>query len=139
MLSSLAQPRSFLITMVLGMAFLSSCSFIREKRAQFSSPSPAVGESCYMQASYYGAAFHGHPTANGEIFNRHGWTAAHRTLPFGSILRVTYPKTGRTVTVRINDRGPYIRGRDLDLAEGAAARLGMRHVGVANVRVRRIG
>jgi rare lipoprotein A len=92
-----------------------------------------------MRASYYGAAFQGHPTANGEIFNRHAWTAAHRTLPFGSILRVTYPITGRTVTVRINDRGPFIRGRDLDLAEGAAARLGMRHAGVAKVRVRRIG
>lgn len=91
-----------------------------------------------MKASYYGAGFHGRLTANGERFNRHEFTAAHRTLPFGSLLRVTYPRSGHSVIVRVNDRGPYIRGRDLDLSEGAATRLGMRGVGIARVRVRRI-
>lgn len=92
-----------------------------------------------MKASYYGDGFHGRRTANGERFNRHELTAAHRTLPFGALLRITYPRSGHSVIVRVNDRGPYVNGRDLDLSEGAATRLGIREVGVARVRVRRIG
>lgn len=91
-----------------------------------------------MKASFYGSGFHGRRTANGERFNRHELTAAHRTLPFGSLLRVTYPRSGQSVIVRVNDRGPYIDGRDIDLSEGAARRLGMRGAGVARIRVRRI-
>ncbi len=68
---------------------------------------------------------HGRRTANGEAFNPNGMTAAHRTLPFGTRVRVVNEKTGRSVVVRINDRGPFIAGRIIDLARGAARQLGM--------------
>ena len=76
-------------------------------------------------ASWYGANHQGHPTANGEKFDRQKLTAAHRSLPFGTIVRVTNLINGKQVLVRINDRGPYHRGRALDLSEAAARRLGM--------------
>ncbi|PZN08037.1 MAG: hypothetical protein DIU76_03480 [Bacillota bacterium] len=84
-------------------------------------------------ASWYGPGFYGRPTASGEIFTGRELTAAHRTLPFGTVLLVRYPETGRSVQVRINDRGPYVEGRDLDLSEAAAEALGMIAVGVAPV------
>ena len=76
-------------------------------------------------ASYYGKRFHGRRTANGERFDMHGYTAAHRTLPFGSKVIVTNPATGRSVTVRINDRGPFTRGRTIDLSRRAAEDIGL--------------
>src|SRR3954451_13555805 len=72
-------------------------------------------------ASWYGPGFHGKKTANGERFNTHALTAAHKTLPFGTQLRVTNDRTGKSVVVRINDRGPYAHGRVLDLSKAAAA------------------
>ena len=87
------------------------------------------------EASYYGAAFAGRPTANGEQFNPAEMTAAHRTLPFGSKLRVTNTKNGRSVIVRVNDRGPYAHNRVIDLSEGAAERIGMVQSGTANVKL----
>lgn len=76
-------------------------------------------------ASYYGRRFHGRLTANGERFNMRALTAAHRTLPFGSIVRVTNPRNGQSVTVRINDRGPFSRGRTIDLSRAAAEQIGL--------------
>jgi rare lipoprotein A len=81
-------------------------------------------------ASYYR---HGKLTANGERFNPRGLTAAHRTLPFGTLVRVMNVRTGKAVVVRINDRGPFIRGRIIDLALGAAERVGLTRSGVARV------
>ncbi len=86
-------------------------------------------------ASYYGRRFHGRLTANGERFNMNAMTAAHKTLPFGTRVRVTNPRNGRSVTVRINDRGPFIRGREIDLSRGAAERIGMIASGHARVRL----
>ncbi len=86
-------------------------------------------------ASYYGRRFHGRLTANGERFNMQAMTAAHKTLPFGSRVRVTNPSNGRSVTVRINDRGPFIPGRVLDLSRGAAERIGMIRSGHARVQM----
>ena len=86
-----------------------------------------------MLASWYGPYFHGRLTANGETYNMHGITAAHKTLPFGTKLLVCYQ--GCT-TVRINDRGPYIGERELDLSYGAAKAIGMIDVGVANISVK---
>ena len=86
-------------------------------------------------ASWYGPGFHGRKTANGERFDRNEMTAAHKTLPFGTLVRVIDSKTGSSVLVRINDRGPYIRGRLLDLSEGAAQRLGIRGRGTGDVRL----
>lgn len=86
-------------------------------------------------ASWYGGKFHGRRTANAEIFNKYAMTAAHKTLPMGTILRVESLKTGREVTVRINDRGPFIRGRIIDLSYKAARRLGIIRSGIEKVRI----
>ncbi len=86
-------------------------------------------------ASYYGRRFHGRLTANGERFDMRAMTAAHKTLPFGSFVRVTNPRNGRSVTVRINDRGPFIAGRTIDLSRGAAERIGMIASGHARVQM----
>ncbi len=86
-------------------------------------------------ASYYGRRFHGRLTANGERFNMRAMTAAHKTLPFGSRIKVTNPSNGRSVTVRINDRGPFIPGRVLDLSRGAAEKIGMIRSGHARVQM----
>ena len=84
-------------------------------------------------ASYYGRKFHGRRTASGEIFDMGAMTAAHRTLPFGSLVRVTNPANGRSVTVRINDRGPFSRGRVIDVSRAAAEELGLITRGHATV------
>lgn len=96
-----------------------------------------VQHTAVFTASYYGLndGFDGKKAANGEIFNKDALTAAHKTLPFGTILKVTYPKTGKSVTVRINDRGPYIPGRDLDLSYGAAKKIGLIEHGIGQVKV----
>lgn len=86
-------------------------------------------------ASYYGKRFHGRLTANGERFNMHAMTAAHRYYPLGSRIRVTNLDNQRSIEVRINDRGPYIKGRILDLSRGAAQRLGFVHQGLTRVRI----
>lgn len=77
-------------------------------------------------ATWYGNELRGNRTANGEIFNPDGMTAAHRTLPFGTCLLVGNPKTGKSVKVRVNDRGPFTKGLSLDLSAGAARAIGMR-------------
>ncbi|WP_425273960.1 septal ring lytic transglycosylase RlpA family protein [Paraburkholderia lacunae] len=87
------------------------------------------------RASWYGRGFHGRRTANGERYDMHALTAAHRTLPLGSYVRVTNPATSRSVVVRINDRGPYARGRVIDLSMAAASMLDMRHAGTARVKI----
>jgi rare lipoprotein A len=84
-------------------------------------------------ASYYGKEFHGRKTASGEIFDMHKLTAAHKTLPFGTRVRVTNLENGRSVTVRINDRGPFKKGRIIDLSFEAARQIGM--AGTAKVRL----
>lgn len=76
-------------------------------------------------ASYYGPGFHGRRTASGERFNANAMTAAHRTLPFGTRVKVTNHKSGRSIVVRINDRGPFGHGRIIDLSAGSARAIGM--------------
>jgi rare lipoprotein A len=92
-------------------------------------------EGLVIKASYY---YQGTRTASGERFNPNGYTAASRTLPFGTMLRLTNPRTGRSVVVRVNDRGPFVRGRSLDVARGAAAALGMIAQGTANLVMARL-
>jgi rare lipoprotein A len=75
-------------------------------------------------ASWYGPGFHGRRTASGEVFDQEGLTAAHRTFPFGTRLKVTNPKTTRSVCVVVNDRGPFVAGREIDLSKGAAFAIG---------------
>jgi rare lipoprotein A len=87
------------------------------------------------EASWYGPGFHGRRTASGERFNQNNLTAAHRKLPLGSRATVINLNNGKTVEVEINDRGPYVRGRIIDLSKAAAERLGMRDAGTTLVRL----
>jgi hypothetical protein len=87
------------------------------------------------RVSWYGPGFHGRPTANGEIFDAGDLTMAHRSLALGSIVRVTNLENGRTVVVRVNDRGPYVRGRVADLSHAAARKLGFVDDGVVKARI----
>jgi len=107
----------------------------------------AAGSGCSMRplkfwkqsekgiASWYGNEYHGRTTASGERFDENQLTAAHRTLPFGSVVRVKNLKNGQTVKVRINDRGPFVRGRIIDVSKRAAHELGMLRDGVVPCRV----
>ena len=91
-----------------------------------------------MKASWYGPRFHGRLTANGEIYDQMALTAAHKSLRFGTLLKITNTRNGKSVVVRINDRGPYIAGRQLDLSKGAAIELGLLEKGVSKVKVEEI-
>lgn len=86
-------------------------------------------------SSYYGPKFHGKLTANGEIFDMYGITAAHKEIPFNTIVRVTNENNGKTQIIRINDRGPYVDGRILDCSFGAAKKLGFVNEGTAPVKI----
>ena len=100
----------------------------------------AQAETVFQQgkASYYGKAHHGKKTASGKRFNMHAMTAAHRSLPFGTQLKVTSKDTGKSVIVTINDRGPYVGGRILDLSQEAARQLGMIKQGVGVVTLEKM-
>jgi rare lipoprotein A len=92
-----------------------------------------------MRASWYGKEQQNHLTSDGRRFDMYAFTAAHRTLPLGTILLVGNPQNGKQVRVTVTDRGPYIRGRDLDLSYAAARDLGLLRVGVASLTVTQVG
>ena len=92
-----------------------------------------IGKVLKGQASYYGPGFDGKKTASGEIFNQNDMTCAHKSLPFGTKLRVVRDDTGASVEVRVNDRGPYVRDRIIDLSAAAGKKLGLDKVGHAKV------
>ena len=145
---ALAMARDFALVVVAG-ALFAGCSGIE---AQATAPNwaaptalPATTPnkessppSRIVLASWYGPGFAGSRTASGEVYDPSGLTAASRELPLGSHAQVTNLHNGRTVNVRINDCGPYVRGRGLDLSRGAARELGMTRAGVVSVRVTRI-
>jgi rare lipoprotein A len=91
-----------------------------------------------VNASWYGSEFAGRRTANGERFDPNQMTAASKTLPLGSVVRVTNPHNGKSVDVRINDRGPYVGGRSIDLSRGAARKIGMARSGLARVKIKKL-
>lgn len=91
-----------------------------------------------MKASWYGPGFHGRQTANGERYDQMAYTVAHKSMKFGTLLKITNLKNGRSLVVRVNDRGPYIEGRELDLSKAAAHELGLIKKGVARVKVEKI-
>lgn len=99
----------------------------------------SVAKSISGTASWYGGKFHGRKTANGERYNQNGLTAAHKTLPFGTKVRVTNRNNGKSVVVRINDRGPYVGKRVIDLSRGAAQAVGLTASGVAPVKLDILG
>ena len=89
-------------------------------------------------ASYYGEAFNGKPTSSGEIFDMNAYTAAHKTLPFGTLLEITNLENGKKVVVRVNDRGPFIANREIDLSKAAAESLGMISRGITRVSIKKV-
>jgi peptidoglycan lytic transglycosylase len=91
-----------------------------------------------MNASWYGPRFHGRLTANGEIYDQMGYTAAHKSLPFGTLLRLTNQQNHKSIIVRINDRGPYIPGRKIDLSKKVAIELGAYEKGVVKLDVEKV-
>ena len=91
-----------------------------------------------MRASWYGPRFHGRLTANGEIYDQNAFTAAHKSMKFGTLLRVTNTRTHKSIIVRINDRGPYIPGRQIDLSKAAAEELGVISSGVKKLKIEEI-
>src|SRR3989475_7835798 len=124
---------SFLICAVI---VLSACG---HKRVQVSTPQPGSVSAKDLQglASYYAEPYHGRRTASGEIFDTYqGMTAAHRTLPFNTLVRVTNKTNGREVDVRINDRGPWVEGRVIDLSVRAARQIDLVRPGVAPVKLK---
>ena len=98
-------------------------------------PTARTGAISRGKASWYGGRFHGRKTASGERFDQRALTAAHRTLPFGTRVRVTNLRHGKQVVVRINDRGPWGKGKIIDLSRAAARKLGMLRAGVVPVEV----
>jgi len=86
-------------------------------------------------ASYYHDSLHGNRTASGKVYNKNKLSAAHKTLPFGTHVRVTDPSSGRSVELEVNDRGPFVKGRIIDLSRRAAKELGMINKGIAKVKV----
>ena len=93
------------------------------------------GEVIRGVSSWYGPNFHGKLTANGEVYDQYGVTAAHKTLPLGTVARVTNIDNGKNIILRINDRGPYVKNRILDCSMGAAKKLDFHEVGTANVKI----
>ena len=135
-----------------GLVLLSTAGLLACAAAQTSNPAPPTAvaaahpessgdTSCvpsfsqFGLASWYGEAFHLRQTASGEPFDMNDLTAAHRFLPLNTVVRVTNLQNGRSVLVRINDRGPYVRGRTIDLSRYAAKQLGMKSSGLAPVRI----
>ncbi len=113
---------------------LGACSWIPKGEAQFD-----IGMKDRGVASWYGEQFHGRQAANGEIFDMEALTAAHRTMPLGSVVRVVNLTNGKHLHLRITDRGPYVNGRILDLSHAAAVRLGMKRGGLAIVQIEIVG
>jgi rare lipoprotein A len=118
------------------LAVLAGCSTTRDRRAASDAAAlmKAPGsEFARGKASWYGPGFHGERTASGERFDMNAMTAAHRTLPFGTRVRVRNPQNGREVVVRINDRGPHAKERIIDLSKAAGAALDLLQVGEGQV------
>lgn len=131
-----AYIRAFIAVWTL-IAFVAGCSSPAPKPVYF--PGYPIGYAESGMASWYGPGFQGNKTANGERYDMHKLTAAHRTLPLGSIAVVRSTSTGKEVTVRINDRGPFAKGRVLDLSYAGARTLGMVGHGTDRIELRVIG
>ena len=128
---------TFLSVWLVLLFFLAGCSSPAPKPVYF--PGYPIGYVERGTASWYGPGFHGNKTANGEQYDMHKLTAAHRTLPLGSIAVVRSITTGKEVTVRINDRGPFAKGRVMDLSYAGARTLGMVGNGTDQIELRVIG
>lgn len=129
-----------LITLLISSSILLSC----QQKQTTDEPTPSSSSEEVKkpdvvkqqgQASWYGPDFHGKTTANGETFNQNAMTAASKTLPLGSTAKVTNTETGKSVTVKINDRGPYVGDRVMDLSKAAAEKIDIKDQGVSHVKI----
>lgn len=120
---------------ILGLMLVVGCSHAHHSKKQISSRTYAsqIGE-----ASYYSSRLEGRRTASGEIYRQNLFTCAHKSLPWGTRLRVTNLENGKSVVVRVNDRGPFVRGRIVDLSRAAARKLGILRSGHAKVRIQQM-
>lgn len=131
----LKRPYMYMWALVMTSGMLAGgCAGVTKGRADLD-----VGMKERGIASWYGDDFHGWVTASGEIYDMHALTAAHRTLPLGTIVRVTNVVNGRHVVIRINDRGPYVNGRILDVSYAAAKRLAMLRDGISAIQLEVVG
>jgi rare lipoprotein A len=142
--------RRLLVGVTVGLGLLAGCApratrptretepeVVRPEKPRPEKPPPPRAWLEEGLASYYGPGLAGRPTASGEKFNPKALTAAHRKLPFGACLRVVNMENGRSVEVRVNDRGPFVQGRVVDVSTAAAKQLGMMDKGLARVRLYR--
>jgi rare lipoprotein A len=135
----MSRARLWMAAMVLALALLAGCSTVTPPPSPVPGPAPGQPAEGYEEvgvASWYGAQHHGKRTASGEVFDMNQLTAAHRTLPFGTRVRVTNRDNNQSTEVRINDRGPFVKGRILDVSYAAARQLGALGSGTFPVRLR---
>lgn len=130
----MSKARAAAVLTILLLVLLAGCGTHRKPRTSPQARAP-IGQIQEGTSSWYGREFDGRPTASGERFDMHGLTAAHRTLPLGTRVRVTNLDNGREADLKINDRGPFVRGRILDCSYGAAEALGFAGAGLAKVRI----
>ncbi len=123
------------INISLVLILLISAASCARKRPAVRAPAPVPADSLVGYASWYGEPHHGRPTASGEVYDMHRMTAAHRTLPLGTMVKVINLENQREVVVKINDRGPFVAGRIIDLSFEAARRLGLHIKGLGLVRL----
>lgn len=121
--------------LLLAAGLAAGCGASRAPAGDGPGPPPTAGWTQTGRASWYGPGFHGRPTASGEAYDQEAMTAAHRSLPLGTRIRVTVPATGRSVELVVNDRGPFVEDRVLDVSRAAARRLGFLERGTARVRL----
>ena len=126
-----AKSLGYTLVIVLVFSVVTAGCFGGSKPRVYKIPKGATG-----MASWYGPGFHGKRTANGERYNMNKISAAHKTLPFGTIVRVTNLDNGKSVEARINDRGPFVKNRVIDLSKGAAKKIDMIGAGVVPVRLK---
>lgn len=129
--------RRLLVGLSVGLGVLAGCAPRATRPPAEEKPPPGRAWLEEGLASYYGPGLAGRPTASGEKFNPQKLTAAHKKLPFGACLRVVNMENGRSVEVRVNDRGPFVKGRVVDVSTAAAKQLGMMEKGLARVRLYR--
>ncbi|MDX6765187.1 MAG: septal ring lytic transglycosylase RlpA family protein [Candidatus Methylacidiphilales bacterium] len=129
------KPWLSLLILIFSVSLCPAASEPQSEKSKSTPHSPAFPKKLECRASWYGGRAHGGPTASGEKFNQYALTAAHKTLPFHSRVRVTNLANGKSVIVRINDRGPFIRGREIDISYAAAKKIGMLNQGVTRVKI----
>jgi rare lipoprotein A len=132
-----AATRGLFLLSLIASVIIASCTPIYRQGGDSSGSSGNSGKNWAEtgEASWYGGKFHGRQTASGEVYDMHGISAAHKTLPLGTQIRVTNLTNNRQLVMRINDRGPFVKGRIIDCSREAARQLGFLEAGITQVRI----